>query len=429
MTTQFDRTGTETQRSRLANMSAKHFFVRVAVLLWFSHIAATTFAATTIPVDGEPFDAKLQVADDSWNLQFVTDAGEAKTIEAANLVQWGAWNDPKGTKLVVLADGGVLVAADLIGIQDDKLMIESDTLSLPTIKLPISAVAGVIYQSPLDLRKSDLLQDRLLAADGGTDRVLLANGDELRGVVATLSDKSLQLTSAAGVTPIDLSRVAAVVFNPTLRSKQPPDGLSAWIGLSDGSRLRATKLHAKDGKAHLTLSGDTIVRVPLDAIVAIQPIGGSVVYLSQLTPTSYKHIPFLDLPWEYRNNRSATGGALRAGKQRYLMGLGMHSAARLTYDLDAGNNRFEGAVRRFEASLAIDDETAGRGSVIARVFTDDGSGEWKSRYESPAIRGGQPPVPVSVDLTGAKRISLLIDFGDRADEGDHVDWLNARLVK
>ena len=48
---------------------------------------------------------------------------------------------------------------------------------------------------------------------------------------------------------------------------------------------------------------------------------------------------------------------------------------------------------------------------------------------SEVVRGGQPPVPISVDLDGVKRISLLVDFADRGDELDHADWLDARLAR
>jgi len=51
------------------------------------------------------------------------------------------------------------------------------------------------------------------------------------------------------------------------------------------------------------------------------------------------------------------------------------------------------------------------------------------RYASPIVRGGQPPVPGSVDIAGAKRIDLVVDFANRTDELDHADWLNARLVR
>jgi hypothetical protein len=89
-----------------------------------------------------------------------------------------------------------------------------------------------------------------------------------------------------------------------------------------------------------------------------------------------------------------------------LKGLGMHSASRLTYALTRPYGRFQ-------AEPAIDDQTGG-GSVGFRVFVDGQVG-----YASPIVRGGQPPVPVSVDIAGAKRIDLVVDFADRADELDH----------
>ena len=96
------------------------------------------------------------------------------------------------------------------------------------------------------------------------------------------------------------------------------------------------------------------------------------------------------LAWPYRPDRSVSGGLLRAGGRVYLKGLGVHSAAQLTYASDK-------PYWRFQAELAIDDETAGRGSVVFRVAVDD-----QVRYTSPIIRGGQAPTAISVDLSGAR---------------------------
>ena len=79
---------------------------------------------------------------------------------------------------------------------------------------------------------------------------------------------------------------------------------------------------------------------------------------------------------------------------------------------------------RFEAELAVDDSTAGRGSVQFRVLVDG-----RERYLSPIIHGGQPPTPVSVDVRGARKLELMVDYADRADVLDHADWLNARLTR
>ena len=216
--------------------------------------------------------------------------------------------------------------------------------------------------------------------------------------------------------------MAAALFNPTLIDKPNLNGLRALVGLRDGSRCDRVDMTADRTSAKLKLAGGVELAVPTEAIVALQPLGGRVEYVSDLTPASYRHIPFLELGWPYRADRSVGGSLLRAGDTLYLKGLGMHSPSRITYELD-------GAYRRFEAEVAIDDEAGPRGSVVFRVFTDDGSGAWHEGAKSEIVRGGEAPVPISVDLTGARRISLLVDFADRGDELDHADWLNARLVR
>ena len=51
------------------------------------------------------------------------------------------------------------------------------------------------------------------------------------------------------------------------------------------------------------------------------------------------------------------------------------------------------------------------------------------KFSSPPIRGRMPPQAISVDLKGAKRLDLVVDYGEAGDVMDHADWLNARLVK
>ena len=36
---------------------------------------------------------------------------------------------------------------------------------------------------------------------------------------------------------------------------------------------------------------------------------------------------------------------------------------------------------------------------------------------------------VSVDVTGAKRLRLLVEFADHGDVQDHANWLDARVVR
>ncbi len=101
----------------------------------------------------------------------------------------------------------------------------------------------------------------------------------------------------------------------------------------------------------------------------------------------------------------------------YLTGLGMHTAARLTFLLD-------GAYQRFQSEVGVDDSTGGRGSVRFRVFVDG-----REQFTSGPVRGGEPPRAVDLDILGAERLDLVVDFAERADVLDHANWLDARLVK
>jgi hypothetical protein len=247
-----------------------------------------------------------------------------------------------------------------------------------------------------------------------------------------------------GPLTVHTDRVAALVFSPALHRKVDEQGLRTWVGLSDGSRLMAEKLVVDGGAAQITtLGGQTWKAAPKD-IFWLQPLGGRAVYLSQLRAAEYRHVPYLGLAWPYQTDRNVTGGWLRANGRLYPFGLGVHSAAHLVYELpganesplsplgrgaggegkpslsDPSNNPY----KRFQAELAIDDSTAGGGSVRFLVIVDG-----RGKYASDTIRGGMPLVPVSVDIEGAKRLELVVDFADRADVLDHADWLNARLIR
>jgi hypothetical protein len=209
----------------------------------------------------------------------------------------------------------------------------------------------------------------------------------------------------------------AVIFNPALR--QPPAARTSatWIGLSDGTRLLAASLELQGDAMKLTATAGAAWMAKAEDLVFLMPQSSRAVFLSDIRADKYVFLPYLETNWPYRTDRNVTGGQLRSGSRLYLKGLGMHSAARLSYKLDRPWNRFQ-------TEIGIDDSTAGRGSVGFRVFVDG-----KVKYVSPAIRGGAAPQAVSVDLAGAKQLDLVVDYGESGDVMDRADWLNARLVR
>ena len=340
-------------------------------------------------------------------------------MAGADLCWWGSWAEPRGQRQVLLVDGS-LIAADVADVDKQRVLLDWNSGGIVT--LPLEIVAGIVFHPPADPQSADALLAKLPTAGGNADRLLLVNGDAIGGELLSLADDTVHIRTAAGKLDVRTDKIAAVALNSALAAKPRPASAHAWLGLADGSRLLVASLVDDGAKANATLAAGPQITLSADDICALQPVGGRSVYLSDLKPASYQYIPFFDLTWPYHTDRNVLGTQLRAAGRLYLKGLGMHSASRLTYDLDK-------PYREFAAEIAIDDQTAGRGSVVFRVYTDDGSGKWQLKYDGPIVRAGAAPLPIAVDLASAKRLSLLIDFADQGDIQGHADWLNARLLK
>jgi hypothetical protein len=289
----------------------------------------------------------------------------------------------------------------------------------------------------------DRLARNVLSNRERHDRLWLANGDELAGHLLPAPAEheapplfgvaSLRIALEAAEKPLTIgveNVVAAALAHPPGGAVETQPG-HVQIGFRDGSCLPVAQVAEKSDRVELTLtSGDALVAEASrfwDEVTLLQPCGPHVTYLSDLEPLQYKHVPFLDLSWpDYGRDRNVVGGLLRSGGRVSLKGLGMHSTSRVVFDLAEG-------VHTFGAELAVDDSAGGEGSVTFRVFLEsraerDAAGRWEMAYESPIIRGGQPPRPLALDVTGASRMALVVDSADRGDVLDRANWLNARLV-
>jgi len=415
--------------------------------------AAGAEAPLAVPAAGQPFHAELTGVDAHWQLTFGVGPKQL-ALPAAELVAWGRCPEQGRGGGLMLADGSLL-AAEVVAADKERLTAQSEVLGKLTF--PLETLSGIVFHLPSLRPDRDKLLDRLAHAAGDADRLLLDNGDELSGLLAGITGDVVKLATDVGPVEVKTDRAAALIFNPTLKRKAAAKGtqLRAWVGLSDGSRLLATQLLLDRQSLKITFLGQTFAAPPA-ALVFLQPLGGRAVYLSDLQPAEYRQTPYLDLAWPFQTDRNVTAGLLRCGGQFYLKGLGVHSAARLVYHLsplplgerqetkssplplgksqesqssplplgEGQGVRAASAAKRFEAEVGIDDSTGGQGSVRFRVLVDG-----QEKYGSPIVRGGNPPVLVSVDITGAKTIELVVDYADHADVLDHADWLNARLIK
>lgn len=119
---------------------------------------------------------------------------------------------------------------------------------------------------------------------------------------------------------------------------------------------------------------------------------------------------------------NSTGGPVSAGATYY--GAPMFLGGTLyTHGLGAQGDSFvaidlKGAATRFMAMCGInEDRKKGQGSVIFQIWLDG-----KKTQETAIMRGGEKPTLVSVDVTGVKRLYLVVDSAGDGVDGDSADW-------
>ena len=404
--------------------------VLVALLATAASLAPVTTVGTAaetrraVLADGPPFDAVLDGFEDGGRIRFSV-AGETRIVQTADLAGWGTRRDAVRGPQVLLTDGSLLIA-DVLRLDEEHLTLLSSLWGEPQV--PIETVRGILLVPPGRAEDRDRLVRRIRSARDSVDRVLLTNGDELTGTLTELDERRVALEfDGAEPREIELQHVLAIVFNPALLPETPPHPVRLLVGLDGGSLLAAAEVVSRQGQLHLkTASGVLLVADPDEDVPAqirsLRSLDGKCIYVSDLEPADYKHIPYLDLAWPFGTDRNLADGQLRVGSAVYSKGLAMHSTSRLVYQLG-------GEFARFQADLALDRTAGTGGSVVYRVFADRESGRLEPLYKSPIVRGGEDPIPVTVDVTGADRLVLIVDFADRADVRDHANWLNARLVR
>ncbi len=399
-------------------------------------------AAEVVSVDGARFDGKLVGVDANGNFEFRESSstnnaathsytGETRTLSSDALVRWGHFAPPRAQWFVLLDDGSRLVAAAAwaggapVKLVNNQFVVKSDLLN--DVRLPQPLVQGLVFseRSHPDSRRK--LEEKVRKPGEPQDILYLSNGDRISGRVAEITTGTLTISTAAGEAKLPLSRVEAVRFVGPQRPGEPQRlaGKAQFeVELRDGSALRAAMLRGDNQSLDIRLAGGD-VRLSggtIDDVVAVQSLGGDrFVYLSDLAPVEYHHVPYLSLEWPYERDRNVRGGPLSAGGERYWKGIGMHSAARLTCRLDS-------KWQCLAADIAVDDAAGGRGSVVFGVHLER-DGKLQTVFTSDVIRGGEAAKPISVDVSGAQSVTLTVDYADRGDELDYADWLDARLVK
>jgi NPCBM/NEW2 domain len=321
---------------------------------------------------------------------------------------------PLGEHLVMA--GGDRLAGTVSGLRDERLKMR---VAGSELTVPLTQVSVIWFTAPEREEDAEMFLRRLAGQQRTRDLVLLRNGDRVEGTLNEIDAKGVRIDVQNKEVLVERAKIAAIALNSDLVQHMQPKGPYGHLVLADGTRLALASAQS-DGK---TLSGKTLfgaaLPVPLEQVIALDMRQAAAVYLSDLKPKSYEHTPYLSVRWPYLNDLSVSGRPLRLAGSTYDKGLGLHSQSRLTYEL-------AGAYRWFEASVGLDAHIGREGSVRVAVLVD---GKPVTASEDGELTGRDPPRRIRVAVNGAQELTLVVEFGRRGDVGDHVNWVDARLLK
>jgi len=156
--------------------------------------------------------------------------------------------------------------------------------------------------------------------------------------------------------------------------------------------------------------------------VSVDVDQGKVVSIADVKPLKYQYHPFEGEEHSWAADRSVAGRAMTlktpAGESNFDRGVGLHAECTVTYAL-------AGKYRRFESLAGLDARTGIRGDAVLAVLVDG--------KEQPLPGGGRlttagGPIAVSVNVSGAKELTVVARRGAGGNVQDHVNLAEARLV-
>lgn len=306
------------------------------------------------------------------------------------------------TSLVLhLAGGGRLVGTPL-RLDGDNIIWRTRTIG----EVPASLrQARGITRGPVALPPS---------ADLRQDRIRLANGDALEGIVADVADDNLIVQVGTDAVAVSLESIASVEFASTGRAASG-DQPGFQLRLADGSVVAASQVRIAGNEAEVEIGG-AARRIPLAGVLAVEQVNGPVAWLSDRTPGEVVHVPFLGESIQPRFNTDLAGRPIRLGNDRISKAIAVHTRSQLTWELPDGFGRFR-------TRYAIDGDLP-HANVTVRILLDG-----KVVHEQADVVSGPAGAAVEIDLNGAKRLTLQADYGRTYDVQDRLIWIEPALLR
>jgi hypothetical protein len=321
-----------------------------------------------------------------------------------------------GSHHVALADGDRVMQSTVTTSTETALEVQSHS-SLGKLKVPLDCVLGLILSPPSENDAFDRLWDRVRNEPRTAEMVWLANGDLMKGSFLGLDERAVKLQIDGKPVELDRTGVVAVGFDPAVLHYARPPGDYLELSFVDGSRLGVSSAEITKGEIKGTTRFGQTIQVPVGEVLRIDPRTDVVVPLTERQPDAQTYVAYVGPTQPFRTDATVDGHRLQLAGQTYERGLGTQSRTLLAYKLKPGD-------LRFQALVGVDERAGTLGSVVFRVLLDG-----QPQVTTPSMGSKDPPHAIDLDVSKAKVLILISEFGDRGDVRDIADWVEPRLIR
>lgn len=244
--------------------------------------------------------------------------------------------------------------------------------------------------------------------------------DYLNGVLGDAGDESIMFELDGEQVPVKWAKIEGLLYaHPA--GRELPAAFCVAVDRA-GSRFQVQTATIDRDNLKLTTPAGVQMMLALSNLAAIE---FKVQYLSDLKPESMDWRPFFGTAagaklsagfYRPRFNRGLERAELRLGDKAYTKGLALHSRTEIVF-------RLPEKFRSFKCIAGLDDLVRPAGDVRLVIHGDE------KQLLDMVITGKDEPRPIDVDLSGIKRLKILVDFGSDLDVADHLNLCDARLLK
>ncbi len=371
----------------------------------------------------------LQITLHSESGQESIDVDQFVTLQTANTTTATQPRTVIASQIMCELVGGTRLVAEAVTGTTDEITLQSP--SGHDIEIPANELKYIRFRKPseaLENQWNDLVSGKFSA-----DVLVIRRGetslDYLEGVIHGMTNEQVSFEFDDERIDVHRSKLEGCLFFSNTNQDFPPANLT--VTTWNGDRIRASSIALADQHWLITTREDLNVNIPSAAIQQVKFRSNRVTYLSDMSPVSTELTPaigratgdrdYLKLIYAPRVDRGFTGPlTLRSftdnREQTYAKGIAVHSRTRQTYRLSGGTARLKGIV-------GLDPEPGSGGAARLEISVDD------RIAVDQLIFHRADPIPVDIDLTGATRLDILVDYGEDGDLGDRVNLCDFRIIK